>query len=121
MEKILGLIVVMVYALWYFTAQGSIPIESSLDMPTITQESNSAVEEHTSHSELSQEEMAKVIKKVGEDSGWVMTAFKLNAIIAEKITQKETIAVTVNFSSGSFDITPVNEELKNALKNAFKI
>jgi len=117
MEKILGLVVVMVYALWYFTAQGSISTESSLNTPKVTQESHSAVEEHTSHGELSQEKLAKAIKKVGEESGWVMTDFKSNAIIAEKITQKETISVTIIFSNSSFNIIPANNELKNALES----
>ncbi len=118
MEKILGLVLIMVYTLWHFTIQGNTSTAATLDSPMIMQESYASVEEHISHSELSQEEMAKTIKKVGEESGWIMTSFKSNAIIAEKITQNETIAVTVNFSNKSFSIIPTNDELKKVLEKA---
>ncbi len=117
MEKILGLVLIIVYALWYFTVQGNTSTKIARDMPSVTQESHAIVEEHVSHSELSQNEMAEVIKKVGEENGWIMTDFKSNAIIAEKITEKETISVTVSFSSSSFDIIPANDELRKALQS----
>jgi len=122
MEKILGLVLVMVYGLWYLTAQGSVPTQkSSIESPTMTQESVATVEEDVTHSELSQEKTLEVVKKAGEESGWIVTDFKSNAVIAEKINEKESLSVTVTLRESSYELSPANAELEKALDSALNI
>ena len=67
---------------------------------------------------LTQEQVHKIIKDAGENAGWNMTEFKSNTMIAEKIDGKDSVAVTVTFSNGNYDILPENDELDDAIDSA---
>ena len=69
---------------------------------------------------LTQEKVQKIILKAGEEAGWTMTEFKNNAVIAEKVDGDDTQAVTVKFTSSSYDISPANSELGEILEDALK-
>ena len=68
--------------------------------------------------DMTQAKMHKLIKKAGEDSGWIMTEFKTNALIAEKIDGDDSQAVTVTFNKSSYDIDPESSELNSAIEDA---
>jgi len=68
--------------------------------------------------DMTQAKIHKLIKKAGENSGWIMTEFKSNALIAEKIDGDDSKAVTVTFSTSSYDIEPENSELDSAIEDA---
>jgi len=61
-----------------------------------------------------------LIMQAGEEDGWRMTPFKENAIIAEKVKDSQTTAVTVKFSSEYFHITPPNDDLEDAIEDALE-
>jgi len=73
---------------------------------------------HNKH--MTQEKIHKIIKKAGEDNGWKMTEFKSNTMIAEKIDGDHSTSVTVTFNKGSFDISPTNSDLEDAINSALK-
>jgi len=68
--------------------------------------------------DMTQAKMHKLIKRAGEDSGWIMTEFKSNALIAEKIDGDDSQAVTVTFSKSAYDIDPESSELNSAIEDA---
>ena len=120
MEKILILILGLVYAFWHFSVQ-NIEVTQNKSASHTQKSENSESSNSTEIKALSQSDVYKVIKKVGEESGWIMTDFKSNAIIAEKISESGTVAVTVNFTSSSFDISPSNSDLRSSLNKALNI
>jgi maltose-binding protein MalE len=67
---------------------------------------------------MTQEKVQERIKKAGEDAGWIMTEFKSNALIAEKIDGDNAIAINVKFTDSSYDINPENSELKSIIEDA---
>ena len=69
---------------------------------------------------MSLEEVHNKIKKAGEDAGWRMTEFKENSIIAEKIDGDETTSVTIIFSNDYFELSPENDDLKDAIEDALE-
>ena len=69
---------------------------------------------------LTQKKVHKIILHAGEEAGWTMTEYKSNAIIAEKTDGDDTQAVTVKFTSSSYDISPENSELNDILEDALK-
>ena len=78
-------------------------------------------EAHTGYVEkknLAHEEVSKLIVEAAEKAGWKMTEFKSNAFIAEKIDGKDSVATTVTFGHGSFDIAPENSELEDIVSDA---
>jgi len=72
------------------------------------------------HKNLTQEKIHDIIKAAGEESGWIMTEFKSNALIAEKANGDSSKSVTVTFDKHSFDVTPANSELENAISDALE-
>jgi len=58
----------------------------------------------------------KLILEAGEEDGWRMTPFKENALIAEKIGDNSTEAVTVHFTTTSFHLSPSNSDLADAIE-----
>ena len=130
MEKILALILALTYGAWYLTAEPankSIPSELAISSPVILKETKevkvekaekivdlvAVVEESeikTVH--MTQEEMHNKIKYSCENAGWIVTEFKNNAIIAEKIDENSTLAITVKFDGSSFELSPQNSDLK---------
>lgn len=73
---------------------------------------------HNKH--MTQEKIHKIVKEAGENSGWKMTEFKSNTMIAEKIDGDNSTSLTVTFNKGSFDITPANSDLEDAINSALK-
>jgi len=67
---------------------------------------------------LSQEKIKVLITEAAEVNGWMITEFKHNAVIAEKIGDKSSVAVTVTFENSYFDITPANSELEDIINDA---
>ncbi len=51
------------------------------------------------------EKVAHAIKKAGEKTGWNITEFKSNEVIAEKTSNGETVASTLKFSDGYVDFS----------------
>jgi hypothetical protein len=58
----------------------------------------------------------KLIIEAGEEDGWRMTPFKENALIAEKIGDNSTEAVTVYFSTTAFHLSPENSDLADVIE-----
>jgi len=108
-EKLLALVLIMTYAVWSFTTQATAPLEK------LTQEISVTQEEHSSDIHLSQEKFHKIIMSAGEKNGWIMTQFKSNRIIAEKMQKNNSLAVTITFNKSSFTIVPANSELEGAI------
>ncbi len=71
---------------------------------------------HFSH-EIPLKKVNNLIKEAGEEAGWRMTEFKENSLIAEKIGDGVTEAVSVNFSTTSFHLTPANSDLQEAIED----
>jgi len=69
---------------------------------------------------MTQEKVHKIIKQAGEESGWIMTEFKSNALVAEKPDGDASKSVTITFDKHSFDIEPANGELEDAINDALK-
>ena len=116
MAKILGLILIGVYLVWFFTVQAvNVSIQDVVEQEThLIQHSNTEVH-------LSQTEMHDTIKNTAEKEGWNTTEFKSNALIAEKMTEDNSIAVTITFSKSEFFISPENIDLQNAINNTLGI
>ena len=114
MEKIIGFVLVAVYGVWFFTGQ---------KLPVYSQAIEQAKQEIEVMSEinLTHKQMHNTIKSVAQNEGWIVTEFKNNALIAEKITESDSVAVTVTFNKNSFSISPENSHLKNVLNRALKI
>jgi len=83
-------------------------------------EESSSVESHGTkvHAHLTQEKLAHIVQKAGEESGWKMTEFKSDTFIAEKTDDDETVSATVKFSNTSLEIIPENDDLEDAIKDA---
>jgi PBP1b-binding outer membrane lipoprotein LpoB len=60
----------------------------------------------------------KVIMKTGEEEGWRMTEFKYNSILAEKVLDDETKAVTIDFTEDSLIVLPEDDDLEESLIEA---
>ena len=108
-EKLLALVLVMTYVVWSFTSQPAAPLEELAQEMSVTQEN------HSSSRHLSQEQFHNIIMSAGEKSGWIMTKFKSNSIIAEKMQKDNSIAVTIKFDKSSFNVLPANSELEGAI------
>ena len=67
---------------------------------------------------LTQKKVATLITKAAEQDGWRITPFQYNALIAEKVGNTSTQAVTITFSTDSFELSPANSELHNILTKA---
>ena len=75
-----------------------------------------SVQSHSKH--MTQEKVHSIIKKAGKEAGWKMTEFKNNAIIAEKIDGSDSKAVTITFDKHSFNISPSDSNLEDAIQSA---
>jgi len=122
MKKIITLSLVSVLSTFLLVGCGSKTV--SPEAETTNQESHTLELGKTSEDgrrhvcDYSQEHIYKMIRETGEKDGWIMTEFKSNAFIAEKIDGDDAKSVTVTFHGHSIDIEPENNELKNALSNA---
>ena len=115
MAKIIGFILIAVYAVWFFTVQ---TVYVSTD--SISGEVR-LMEDTTTKIKLTQEQMYKSIKNTAEKEGWNTTDFKSNALIAEKTAEDNSISVTITFSKSEFFISPENIDLQNAINSTLGI
>ncbi len=116
MEKIIGLVLIVVYAAWFFTVQA----ENTLSENQAEQEVR-IMQSSTVEIKLTQDEMHNTIKNTAEREGWITTEFKSNALIAEKTTRDNSISVTVTFNKSSFSVSPKNIDLENAINSALGV
>jgi len=112
--NILAVVLVLVYATWYFT-NGT----TSSSEDNYTQETVSIMEKDGFH-ERTQEEMHKAIESIATNDGWDITKFKSNTLIAEKVNNENSIAVTIVFNNSSYSLTPENKDLSTVLNNGLK-
>ncbi|MEO1937905.1 MAG: hypothetical protein ABGW85_04630 [Sulfurimonas sp.] len=62
-------------------------------------------------------EVHDLIVQAGKENGWRMTEFKDNEIIAEKVSDDNTKAVTIKFAKNYFHIEPEDGDLEDAIKD----
>ncbi len=116
MAKILGLILIVVYLVWFFTVQGVSVSTEDIAEQEIRLMENSKIEIN-----LTQKEMHDTIENVAEKEGWYTTKFKSNALLAEKMIEDNSISVTITFSKSEFSISPENIGLRNAINSSLGI
>ena len=114
MEKILALVLVAVYSLWLFTAQ-SIEYTNKTEIITLI------AQHHEVNVDRSQKSMLLDIKKACESAGWIMTEFKSNTLIAEKLIENSAVSATVTFTKSSFNVSPQNIDLEGIINKALNI
>jgi len=63
--------------------------------------------------------VAHAIKKAGEKTGWKITEFKSNEVIAEKTDDGKTISSTIKFSEGhiEFSDNDATSDLRDAIED----
>ncbi len=71
------------------------------------------------------EKLEKAILKAGEASGWTITKFKSNSVIAEKVDGDTTYASTLKFSNGHIEFENAKgtsdgdiDDLRDAIEEA---
>ncbi len=62
--------------------------------------------------------IAHAIEKAGEKTGWKITKFKSNEVIAEKTTDGDTVSSNVHFYDGHIEFS--NKEATMDLRNAIE-
>ena len=122
MEKIIGLVLVTIYAGWFFTGQTQtmaedIIVKSNQEVLVKSKQEVSIIENTPIETKLTHTKMYEAIKLTVESKGWITTEFKRNTLVAEKIKDNDTLSVTITFSKDSFSILPKNEELQSAINN----
>ena len=115
MVKIIGFILIAVYAVWFFT------VETGYVSTDAIAEEVRLMEDSTTKIKLTQTQMHKSIQNAAEKEGWHTTEFKNNALIAEKTIEDNTVAVTITFSKSEFFISPKNIDLQNAINRTLGI
>ena len=115
MVKIIGFILIAVYAVWFFT------VETGYVSTDAIAEEVRLMEDSTTKIKLTQTQMHKSIQNAAEKEGWHTTEFKNNALIAEKTIEDNTVAVTITFSKSEFFISPKNIDLRNAINRTLGI
>jgi hypothetical protein len=71
------------------------------------------------NSTLTQKKVHDGILQAGEEAGWRMTEFKENMILAEKVGDDNTKAVTIVFNNKSFSLSPNDDDLEDAILEKF--
>ena len=122
--KIIALVLVLVYVAYVMTG-GSQSTYSSFKSGGTIEHTAPVSAGHTAEAEhsvakihMTQKGMHHAILSAGEENGWIMTKYKANAIIAEKLSDNDTVSVTVTFNNTSFSIEPANASLKSAISSA---
>ena len=102
------------------TALSSFLLVGCSGTPDAPDSEMSSVEAHAAkaHGYLSQEKIASIVQKAGEEAGWKMTEFKSDTYVAEKTDDGETESVTVKFDKHTLEINPENDDLEDAIKEA---
>ena len=68
--------------------------------------------------QLTQKKVARLITEAAEQNEWRITPFKYNALVAEKVGNDASSAVTITFSTDSFELSPANSDLQEILTEA---
>ena len=113
MEKIIGLVLVLVYGAWFFTGQA---VDTDADNQVVQEVR--LMDDAKTEVRLTHTQMYNTVKTVAENEGWNTTKFKINALIAEKTSENDSVSVTVTFSKFEFSISPENSDLQNAINSA---
>ncbi|WP_040766497.1 hypothetical protein [Sulfurimonas gotlandica] len=68
---------------------------------------------------MTNKKIAHAIEKAGEKTGWKITEFKSNEVIAEKVDGENTISSTVEFSEGhiEFSNNSATSDLRDAIED----
>ena len=99
MKKALSVIVASVAALTFITGCGATTgVSNDSDMKAHMEEDASICKTAIYIGERSSESVLKSIKVAGEKSGWKMTEFKSNTLLAEKISDGKTFATTIQIA-----------------------
>ena len=115
MEKSIGLVLIAVYGMWFFMGQNT-----NVSTEDVVLQEIRIMEDTTKYRELTQSQMHNMIKSVSEENGWEVTKFKSNALIAEKVSDNGSKAVTITFSKSEFSISPKNRDLQKAIDSALR-
>ncbi len=116
MAKILGIVLIGVYLVWFFTVQAV-----SVSTGDIAEQEVRLMDNPKTEVYLTQSEMHHTIKNAVEKEGWSTTEFKNNALIAERTTEGDSISVTITYSKSEFFISPENINLQNAINSVLGI
>ena len=116
MAKILGIILIGVYLVWFFTAQAV-----NVSTEDIAEQEIHFIDDSIDSKNLTQNEMYNLVKNTAEKEGWRTTEFKSNTLIAEKTSDSNSESVTVTFSKSAFSISPENIDLQNAINSTLGI
>ena len=116
MAKILGLILIGVYLVWFFTAQAV-----NVSTEDTAEQEMRFIDNPKTEIHLTQSEMHKSIQNAAEKEGWNTTEFKSNTLIAEKMIDDNSLSVTITFSKSEFSISPENIDLQNAINSTLGI
>lgn len=65
------------------------------------------------------EKIIHAIKKAGEETGWKITEFKSNEVIAEKIDDGKTVSSSIKFTGGhiEFENADATSDLRDAIED----
>lgn len=65
------------------------------------------------------EKIAHAIEKAGEKTGWNITEFKNNEVIAEKTDNGDTVSTSIKFSDGhiEFGDADITSDLRDAIED----
>ena len=80
-------------------------------------------ETHSYHQkDLTQHKMHKLIIHAGEEAGWIMTEYKSNTILAEKIDGDDSISAEVKFTGSTFSVISDSDadDLEDAIEDALE-
>ncbi|MEA1891680.1 MAG: hypothetical protein U9N33_03110 [Campylobacterota bacterium] len=121
MKKILSMTLVSALTLVFYTGCSSAspaPDSSSVEAVKDVKISEQALHVNT----RSNEKIAHAIKKAGDKTGWKITEFKSNEVIAEKTDDGETVSSGIKFNQGyiEFENNSATSDLRDAIEEEFE-
>ena len=105
MKKILSITLISVIALVLSTGCGA---KASPESKNVKVAENAVYVKTTNG-----EKIANAIEKAGEKTGWKITEFKINEVIAEKTEGESTVSSSIKFAEGYVEFS--NEDAKSDL------
>ncbi|MEA2090934.1 MAG: hypothetical protein U9O83_01050 [Campylobacterota bacterium] len=121
MKKILSITLISALALVFSTGCSSKSEAAPAHAPAPEKRDVKVAKEALYVKTHNNKKIAHAIEKAGEKTGWKITEFKSNEVIAEKTTGEETIASTVKFSGGyiEFSDNEATMDLREAIVEEF--
>jgi len=114
MKKILSIAIISTLALVLSTGCSS-------TTPTAGHDMDSKISEEALYMEANNEKIIEVIKIAADGSGWDITEFKSNEIIAEKTDNGETISSIIKIYNGYIEFENEDaSELHDAVDDAIR-